>query len=55
MTKINFRLYKRSFNNLGQNVGEKSTKLSKIGFGIECFTADSMLVLPKKRQSFTLS
>ena len=26
--------------NLGQKVGEKFTKLSKIGFSMECFTAD---------------
>ena len=26
--------------NLGQKVGDKLTKLSKIGFSMECFTAD---------------
>ena len=26
--------------NLGQKVGEKFTKLSKVGFSMECFTAD---------------
>ena len=30
--------------NLGQKVGDKLTKLSKIGFSMECFTAD---FLPK--------
>ena len=34
-----FKLFNTSFN-LGQKVGEKLTKLSNIGFSMECFTAD---------------
>ena len=33
--------------NLGQKVGDKFTKLSKIGFFMECFTADFLQFLSK--------
>ena len=39
--------------NLGQKVGDKSTKLSKIGFSMECFTADFLQFFNKKRQNLT--
>ena len=34
--------------NLGQKFGDKFTKLSKIGFFMECFTADFLQFLSKK-------
>ena len=37
--------------NLGQKVGDKFTKLSKIGFSMECFTADLLQFFTKKRQN----
>ena len=37
--------------NLGQGVGDKLTKLSKIGFSMECFTADFLQFFNKKRQN----
>ena len=40
--------------NLGQNVGDKLTKLSKIGFPMECFTADFLRFFTKKRQNLAL-
>ena len=39
--------------NLGQKVGDKFTKLSKIGFSVECFTADFLQFFNKKRQNLT--
>ena len=33
--------------NLGQRVRDKFTKLSKISFSMECFTADFLQLLPK--------
>ena len=35
---------------LGQKVTDKLTKLSKIGFSVECFTVDFLLFFTKKRQ-----
>ena len=37
--------------NLGQKAGDKLTKLSKIGFSIECFTADFLQIFTKKYQN----
>ena len=37
--------------NLWQMVGDKFTKLSKIGFSMECFTADFLQFLNKKHQN----
>ena len=37
--------------NLGQKVGDKFTKLSKIRFSMECFTADFLQFFTKKRQN----
>ena len=37
--------------NLGQKVGDKFTKLSKIGFSMECFTDDFLQFFNKKRQN----
>ena len=37
--------------NLGQKVEDKFTKLSKIGFSTECFTADFLQFFTKKRQN----
>ena len=37
--------------NLGQKVGDKFTKLSKIGFSMDCFTADFLPLLTEKRQN----
>ena len=37
--------------NLGQRVGDKFTKLSKIGFSMKCFTADFLEFFTKKRQN----
>ena len=37
--------------NLGQRVGDKVTKLSKIGFSMECFTADFLRFFTEKRQN----
>ena len=39
--------------NLGQKVGDKFIKLSKIGFSMECFTADFLQFFNKKRQNLT--
>ena len=36
---------------LGQKVGDKFTKLSKIGFSMECFTADFLQLFTKNRQN----
>ena len=38
--------------NLGQKVGDKFTKLSKIGFSMECFTADFLQFFTKKTSKF---
>ena len=40
----------RSYN-LGQKVGDKFTKLNKIGFSMECFTADFLQFFTEKRQN----
>ena len=37
--------------NLGQKVGDKLTKLSKIGFSTEFFTAEFLRFFTKKRQN----
>ena len=37
--------------NLGQKVGEKLTKFSKIGFSVKCFTADFLRFFTKKHQN----
>ena len=37
--------------NLGQRVGDKLTKLSKIHFSMECSTADFLGFFTKKRQN----
>ena len=37
--------------NLGQKVRDKLTKLSKIGFSMECFTADFLQFFYKKCQN----
>ena len=39
------------FYNLGQDVADKFTKLSKIGFSIDCFTADCLRLFTVKRQN----
>ena len=39
--------YKIKSHNLGQKVGDKFTKLSKIGFSMECFTDDFLRLLSK--------
>ena len=36
--------------NLGQKVGGKFTNLSKIGFSMECFTADFLIIFTEKNQ-----
>ena len=41
------------FYSLEQKVRDKFTKLSKIGFSMECFTVDILQFLNKKRQNFT--
>ena len=41
----------QSFYNLGQKVGDKLTKLIKIGFSMECLTADFLQFFNKKRQN----
>ena len=40
--------------NLGKGVRDKFTNLSKIGFSIECFTADFLRFFTKKRQKVAL-
>ena len=40
--------------NLGQKVGDKVTKLSKIGFSMECFTTDFLQFFTEKRQNLAL-
>ena len=40
--------------NLGQKVGDKLMKLSKIGFPMECFTADFLRFFTKKRQNLAV-
>ena len=47
-------LIKKCVYNLGQRVGDKFTKLSKIGFSMECFTPDFLQFLTKKRQNLAL-
>ena len=37
--------------NLGQNVGDNFIKLIKIGFSIECFTADFLRFFNQNRQN----
>ena len=39
---------------MGQGVGDKYTNLSKIGFSMECFTADYLRFYNKKRQKLAL-
>ena len=40
--------------NVGQKVGDKFTKLSKIDFSMECFTVDFLQFFAKKRQNLAL-
>ena len=40
--------------NLGQKVGDKFTKLRKIGFSMELFTTDILQFFNEKRQNLTL-
>ena len=40
-----------SSGNLGQRVGDKLTKLSKLGFSMECFTADFLQFFTKSCQN----
>ena len=40
--------------NLGQRAGEKFTKLGKIGFSMECFTANFLRFFTKKHQNLVL-
>ena len=40
--------------NLEQRVGDKVTKLSNIGFSMECFTADFLRFFTKKHQNLAL-
>ena len=40
--------------NLGQKVGDKFPKLSKIGFSMECFIADFLQIFTQKRQNLAL-
>ena len=40
-----------SSHNVGQNVGDKFTKLSKISFSMKCFTADFLRFFTEKRRS----
>ena len=40
--------------NLGQGVGDQSTKLSKLDFSLECFTADFLQFFTKNRQNLAL-
>ena len=51
MIFLDFDEFKAENYNLGQKAGEKLTKLSKIGFSIECFTADFLHLFTKKRQN----
>ena len=37
--------------NLGQKVGDKFTKLSRIGFSVECFAADFLRFFTEKHQN----
>ena len=37
--------------NLGQKIGDKFTKFSKIGFSMECFTAGFLQLFTKKLQN----
>ena len=41
--------------NLGEKVGDKFTKLSKLSFSMECFTADFLQFFTKERQNFVFS
>ena len=40
-----------SSENLGQKGGDKFTKSSKVGFSVECFTADFLQCFTRKRQN----
>ena len=40
--------------NLGQNIIDKSTKLSNIGFSVECFTADFLQFCSTTVKTFLL-
>ena len=40
--------------NLGEKVGDKFTKLCKIGFSMQCFTADFLLYCTEKRQNLAI-
>ena len=40
--------------NPGQKVGDKFTKLGKIGFSLECFTADFFATFYQKTSKFGL-
>ena len=52
----NYFLHRKSFiifpiYNLGQKAGDKWTKISKVGFSMECFTADFLRFFTKKCQN----
>ena len=40
--------------NLGQRVGDKFIKLSKIGFSMDCFTAHFLRLFTERRQNLAL-
>ena len=46
--------HKCSYYNLGQKVADKLTKLSKIGFSMEYFTANFLPFFTKKQQNLAL-
>ena len=41
----------KAVNNLGQKVGDKLTKLRKVGFSMECFAADILQFFTQKCQN----
>ena len=51
--KANVNVNKIMYNR-GQKVGDKFVKLSKIGFSMECFTADFLQFFTKKHQNLAL-
>ena len=51
LTAMKVRHFTPYFCNLGQKVRDNFTKLSKIGFSMECFTADVLQFFTKKSQN----
>ena len=52
LTLLTLNIFHTLFYILGRKAGDKFTKLSKIGFSMECFTADFFAIFYRKTSKF---